>query len=155
MFSDSENYSRWDMIWHNIVQVYVSLAVQRLVIIMLLYVDSFHFNIALCSGRFHFLTIGAYFCESLLHQNVEYYHWQQCIFGKTIIIDYVVTSEHAQQKGWVTPDSSNEFTDRISMITVKRISSNSEEYVVTTKSKIPLESSSGISVVRISSTALK
>ena len=91
------------MIWHNAVQIHLSMTVQQFLLTLLLYFDNFHFNISVNSGRTHLITIGASFCEKIIMNSDEYYHWQKIFFNE-IVIDYVVTLKYAKEKGW---DSSN------------------------------------------------
>lgn len=58
-FSVSNGYSRTSIIVHNALQVHLSIAIQKAVSIMLLYVDHFHINVSF--NNHHFITIGAFF----------------------------------------------------------------------------------------------
>ena len=135
MFSVKNDYSRESFIIHNAVQVHLSIAIQKAIAIMLLFVDRFHINVSL--KNFHLITIGAYFCESLVRDDKQYYHSRRS-FCNFIVVDYVVTMEYANEKGWVInknietnpivridPDekSANAFSNRLTIVT-KRISDN-------------------------------
>ena len=100
MISTDSDYSRESMIIHNALQVHFAIAIQRLGLYVLLYVDQFHINISLNNGKIHVFTIGAYFCESLVRENKEYYHRKKSLFNNAIILDYVVTMQYAYERGW-------------------------------------------------------
>ena len=137
MFSVQNDYSRESVIIHNALQVHLSVAVQEAIAIVLLYVDRFHINISFRSHSI--ITIGAFFCESLVRDSKQYYHCRRS-FCKWIVVDYVVSMKYADEKGWVIsknieinplvrvdPDekAANDFANRLTVVTTRRISDSS------------------------------
>lgn len=98
MFSVHNDYSRESIILHNALLVHLALIVQKAIAIMLLYVDRFHINVSV--GGHNLITVGAFFCESLVRDNRGYYHSQKS-FCNIIVVDYVVTMKYADTKGWI------------------------------------------------------
>lgn len=124
IFSDESSYTRESIIIHNALQVHLSIAIQQLFLIVLLYIDRFHFNISVYNGRYHIFTIGGYFCESLVRDDKQYYHWQKKLFKNFIIIDYVTSMNYAEEKGWIKENNWNvtnpirdDINDRLTVIT--------------------------------------
>jgi hypothetical protein len=104
MFSVDNSYSRVDMIIRYALQVHFVTAVEELVFIALLYISWYHLNISLFSGKFRLITLGALFCELLVENSTEYYHYQKIIGNGLVIIDFVVTMDYAQQNDWIKTD---------------------------------------------------
>jgi hypothetical protein len=95
---------------------------------MLLYVDRFHINVSV--GGINLITVGAFFCESLVRDNRGYYHSQRS-FCNIIVVDYVVTMKYAEAKGWIIHEdilvnpintSAKRLSDTDEMIKLSRIS---------------------------------
>jgi hypothetical protein len=101
MFSVDNSYSRVDMILRYALQVHFVTAVEELLFIALLYISWYHLNVSLLNGKFRLATVGALFCELLVENGTEYYHYQKSIGNGLIIIDYVVTMDYAEQNNWI------------------------------------------------------
>lgn len=124
------------MILRYALQVHLVTAIEELIFIALLYINWCHFNISLLSGKFRLVTVGALFCELLIENGTEYYHYQRNTFNGLVIVDFVVTISYAQQKDWIkteekvinpmrkTTKEVNNDSDinRISMVTISNVS---------------------------------
>jgi hypothetical protein len=145
MFSVNNDYSRTSIIIHNALQVHLSIAIQKAIGITLLYVDHFHMNIY--ANNHHFLTIGAFFCESLVRDGKQYYHYQRSFCNHFIVVDYVVTMEYADKMGWISKtidinpmvngDPPSSFANRLTVVT-KRISDTKSIEIMATTINEPL-----------------
>jgi hypothetical protein len=57
--------------------------------------------VSLFNGKFRLATLGALFCELLVEQGTDFYHYQKSIGNGFIIIDYVVTKDYAERNEWI------------------------------------------------------